>query len=199
MKESDLVLVEKTRQGNHRAFELLVRKYQGRVASAIGRMIHDPAKVQDLTQETFLKVYRSIEHFRGEASFFTWIYRIAVNTAKNHLQAHNRDLLMDGLPGGVEGNDFVPQLRDNNTPESQILHNELISTLHQAIHTLPDAMRQAVIMRDIEGLSYEEIAAKMSCPVGTVRSRIFRGRQEIVHHVKKYLKADTVSKGEMNP
>ncbi|MBF0142543.1 MAG: RNA polymerase sigma factor RpoE [Magnetococcales bacterium] len=186
MSDADLILVEKTKKGDNRAFEILVRRYQGRLASVISRFVSDHARVQDLTQESFIKAYRAIHSFRGDSAFFTWLYRIAVNTVKNHLMANGRHVpLSDVELSEVE--DLAPQLRNSDTPERQMLRSELLENLRKAIDQLAPEMRKAIHLRDIEGLSYEEIAAVMECPIGTVRSRIFRGRQEIANQLRDFL------------
>ncbi|MBF0138386.1 MAG: RNA polymerase sigma factor RpoE [Magnetococcales bacterium] len=190
MSEADQILVEKVKKGDNRAFELLVRKYQGRIASVISRTVSDPSRVQDLTQESFLKAYRALPTFRGESAFYTWLFRIAVNTAKNFLMLAERGVPVSDLELD-DADRMAPQLRDYNTPECQVLREELLETLDAAIQALPLAMRQAVEMRDLQDKSYEEIAQVMDCPIGTVRSRIFRGRQEIMDNVKQYIATGT--------
>ncbi|ABK44279.1 RNA polymerase, sigma-24 subunit, RpoE [Magnetococcus marinus MC-1] len=186
MNEADEILVEKTKQGDKKAYEVLVRKYQGRVASVISRTVSDPVRVQDLTQEAFLKAYRALHHFRGDAAFYTWLYRIAVNTAKNFVMSQDRGIPMSDMD--LEDADRLsPQLRDYDTPENQVLRGELMDALKVAIEELAPTMKQAIALRDLEGKSYEEIAEIMGCPIGTVRSRIFRGRQEIVNKLKDHL------------
>ncbi|OSM04861.1 RNA polymerase sigma factor RpoE [Magnetofaba australis] len=186
MSEADRLLVEQAKQGDNRAYEVLVRKYQGRIASVISRTVSDPAKVQDLTQEAFLKAYRALHSFRGDAAFYTWLYRIAVNTAKNHLMSLDRGIPMSDVD--VDDADrLAPQLRDSDTPERQVLRGELMDNLKRAIDELAPTMRLAIQLRDLEGKTYEEIAEAMDCPIGTVRSRIFRGRQEIMSRLKGYM------------
>ncbi|MBF0176843.1 MAG: sigma-70 family RNA polymerase sigma factor [Magnetococcales bacterium] len=188
MVEADNILVEKVKKGDNRAFELLMRKYQGRIASVISRTVSDPSRVQDLTQETFLKAYRALPTFRGDSAFYTWLFRIAVNTAKNHLMVADRGVLAHDLELD-DADKVAPQLRDYNTPERQLLQDELLETLDAAIRDLPEMMRKVIELRDIQDKSYEEIAALLECPIGTVRSRIFRGRQEIMDRMKRYLTA----------
>ncbi|MBF0153089.1 MAG: sigma-70 family RNA polymerase sigma factor [Magnetococcales bacterium] len=197
MSEADQILVEKVKKGDNKAFELLMRKYQGRIASVISRTVSDPSRVQDLTQESFLKAYRALPSFRGDSAFYTWLFRIAVNTAKNYLMLAGRGVPVSDLELD-DADRMAPQLRDNNTPETQILREEFMETLENAIRKLPDAMRQAVEMRDIQDKSYEEIATALGCPVGTVRSRIFRGRQEIMDTMKHYISAGTRPLGSSN-
>ncbi|MBF0369608.1 MAG: RNA polymerase sigma factor RpoE [Magnetococcales bacterium] len=186
MVSADQLLVEKAKKGDNKAFELLVRKYQGKIGSVISRFVSDPQKVQDLTQEAFLKAYRALANFRGEAAFYTWLYRIAVNTAKNFLLSKDRTVPLDDME--LENADRVaPQLRDHDTPERRVLRDEMVKRLEVAIETLAPAMKKAIVLRDLEGMSYDEISEIMDCPIGTVRSRIFRGRQEIISHMKGYL------------
>ncbi|MBF0626373.1 MAG: sigma-70 family RNA polymerase sigma factor [Magnetococcales bacterium] len=188
MSAADGILVEKAKKGDHKAFEVLVRKYQGRVASVIARTVSDRSRVQDLTQEAFIKAYRALPGFRGESAFYTWLYRIAVNTAKNWALSADRGVPISDM--ALEDADRVAsQLHDHNTPERHLLRGELIAALNEAIAGLATVMREAIELRDIQGKSYEEIAAIMECPIGTVRSRIFRGRQEIVDRMSGYMKS----------
>ncbi|MGN7612447.1 RNA polymerase sigma factor RpoE [Magnetococcales bacterium HHB-1] len=187
MSHPDQFLVDKAKKGDKKAFELLVRKYQGRIAAVISRTISDMSRVQDLTQEAFLKAYRALPKFRGDSAFYTWLYRIAVNTAKNAIISSERSLPMADVE--IEQADrLASQLRDYDTPERIILKEELFDTLKAAIEQLPETMKTAVTLRDINGLTYEEIAQDMNCPIGTVRSRIFRGRQEIADRLQGYRK-----------
>lgn len=187
MSQSDRVLVDRAKLGDKTAFELLVRKYQSRVASLIARTVPDAAKVQDLTQEAFLKAYRALPKFRGEAAFYTWLYRIAVNTAKNHQISNQRGVTIADMEW--DDVDRLPNSpRENETPEIQALKREMLTKLQAAIDALAPTMREAIRLRELEGLSYEEIAEKMGCPIGTVRSRIFRGRQEIADHMREYMR-----------
>lgn len=177
--QTDLQLVRKARQGDRSAFDLLVLKYQSRVASIISRYIYDSQEVLDLTQETFIKAYRAIERFRGDSAFYTWLYRIAVNTAKNFLEARGR------RPQGVaDVNDAETfedgfRLRDVGSPERFLQRDQLRAALDTAIEALPEELRSAFLLREYEGLSYEDIARILECPIGTVRSRIFRARDAI--------------------
>lgn len=187
MSDSDILLVEQAKAGDSKAFELLVRRYQGKVASVIARSISDPEKVQDLTQEVFLKAYRALNSFRGDAAFFTWVYRIAINTAKNHLISSGRTVPSTDV--NLDDADLTaPQLHNFDTPERIALRNEMLQNLQNAIDGLAPSMRQAIELRELEGRSYEEIASLMDCPIGTVRSRIFRGRQEIADKLKDYMR-----------
>jgi|TARA_B110000967_G_scaffold116090_1_gene118864 RNA polymerase sigma-70 factor (ECF subfamily) len=177
---TDQQLVTRVQQGDKRAFDLLVLKYQYRVHAIVGRFIRDSHEVEDITQEAFLKAYRALPRFRGDSQFYTWLFRIAVNTAKNYLVARSRrppssDVNLDDAEfyAGSE------QLKDLGTPENQLFRDELEAVINKAIEELPEDLRTAVTLREYEGLSYEDIAGVMDCPVGTVRSRIFRGRESI--------------------
>ena len=176
----DQKLVIKVQQGDKSAFDLLVRKYQHRIAKLISRYVRDRAEVDDVTQEALIKAYRAIGGFRGESAFYTWLYRIAVNTAKNYLESQGRR--PPGSDVEIEGAELTEGgggLRDNATPERQMLTNEIAATVHRVLEHLPADLRTAITLREIEGMSYEEIAAVMDCPIGTVRSRIFRAREAI--------------------
>ncbi|MBF0349320.1 MAG: sigma-70 family RNA polymerase sigma factor [Magnetococcales bacterium] len=184
VSESDKILVDRTLKGDRKAFEILVRCYQTKVAAVIARSIRDPDKVRDLTQETFIKAYRALNSFRGDAAFYTWLYRIAINTTKNHQIASNRA----PLESDIDDVELVaPQLRDNNTPERLVLRDEMLEKLQKALNSLSDSMKSVIIMRDVNGYSYEEIAKALNCPIGTVRSRIYRARQEIIDQMRDYL------------
>ncbi len=186
MADSDHILVERAKKGDKKAFELLVRQYQGKVASVIARSVSDSDKVHDLTQEAFIKAYRALGSFRGDAAFYTWLYRIAVNTAKNHLMASGRGIPMSDME--LEDADRVaPQLRDHETPERKVLRREMLENLERSIDSLAPSMKKAILLRDVEGHSYEEIAEVLGCPIGTVRSRIFRARHEVMERMKQYL------------
>lgn len=181
----DQQLVERVQKGDKRAFDLLVIKYQHKVLAVISRFIRDHAEAQDVAQEAFIKAYRALPNFRGDSAFYTWIYRIAINTAKNHIVARNRrppssDVEIEDAEF-FDGNDGMHEL---NTPEHNALCEELGNTIAQAFKDLPDDLRTAVTLREIDGLSYEEIAEAMDCPVGTVRSRIFRAREAIDKRIK---------------
>ena len=177
--EFDLSLVQRAQKGDKTAFDLLVRKYQHRIAAVVSRFVRDYAECQDVVQESFIKAYKSLPGFRGESQFYTWMYRIAVNTAKNHLASQKRrptgsvDLAdAEHLEGGI-------YMQDNDTPEHELLREELAQVVSKALAQLPEEIRQAITLREMEGLSYEEIAEVMNSPVGTVRSRIFRAREAI--------------------
>ncbi|HYY62560.1 MAG TPA: RNA polymerase sigma factor RpoE [Burkholderiales bacterium] len=188
-REIDRQLVARAQRGDKRAFELLVEKYQRKLARLLSRFIRDPAEVEDVTQEAFIKAYRALPAFRGDSAFYTWLYRIGINTAKNYLMAMGRraptstEVEADDAEGFEEGE----QLRDINTPESVLLSNEIAETVNATIESLPEELRKAIQMREIEGMSYEDIAQAMDCPIGTVRSRIFRAREAIAEQLRPLL------------
>ena len=178
--ELDQALIRRVQQGDRAAFDLLVRKYQHRIAALISRYVHDWSECQDVAQDTFIRAYRAIGTFRGDAQFYTWLYRIAVNTAKNHLVASRRRPPTDD----VDAEDAVnfgsgERLRDNATPEHELLRDEIQRSVSDTVAALPDELRMAITLREVDGLTYEEIAERMQCPIGTVRSRIFRAREAI--------------------
>lgn len=176
----DQQLVARVQKGDKSAFDLLVRKYQHRIAKLVSRYVYDRSEVEDVTQEAFIKAFRAIKGFRGESAFYTWLYRIAVNTAKNYLVAQGRrPLTADLETEEAEAIDIGSNLRDVTTPERQLLADEIARTVEQALALLPEDLRTAITLREIDGLSYEEIAEIMDCPIGTVRSRIFRAREAI--------------------
>ncbi|ROR32122.1 RNA polymerase sigma factor RpoE [Inmirania thermothiophila] len=176
----DRELVRRVQAGEREAFDLLVRKYQHKIVQLISRYVRDPAEALDVAQEAFLKAYRALPKFRGESAFYTWLYRIAVNTAKNHLIAQGRRPVENDIETQVAEPDG-PQmhLQDVDTPENLLLRDEVERAVFEAIEALPEELRTAIVLRELEGMSYEEIAQAMSCPVGTVRSRIFRAREAI--------------------
>ena len=179
-KAEDQVLVERAQGGDKRAFDLLVLKYQHKIVKLIMRYVRDPAEALDVSQEAFIKCYRALPRFRGDSAFYTWLYRIAVNTAKNHLVAMKRrpaDFEVDLQD--PDSYDMNARLQDGDSPDRIVQREELRDVIEDAIASLPDELRQAIVLREIEGLSYEEIATAMDCPVGTVRSRIFRAREAI--------------------
>ncbi len=179
-QELDLELVRRVQRGDSAAFDLLVRKYQHRIIALIGRYIHDWSECQDVAQDTFMRAYRALGNFRGDAQFYTWLHRIAVNTAKNHLVAHKRRPPTDDVDASdAEQYDAGSRLRDTDTPERELMRQELERTVMKAVDALPEELRTAITLREVEGMSYEEIARKMDCPIGTVRSRIFRAREAI--------------------
>jgi RNA polymerase sigma-70 factor, ECF subfamily len=188
-REIDRQLVTRAQGGDKRAFELLVEKYQRKLARLLSRFIRDPAEVEDVTQEAFIKAYRALPAFRGDSAFYTWLYRIGINTAKNYLMAMGRraptstEIEAEDAEGFEEGE----QLRDINTPESVLLSKEIAETVNATIESLPEELRRAIQMREIEGMSYEDIAQAMDCPIGTVRSRIFRAREAIAEQLRPLL------------
>ncbi len=194
--DSDLQLVERTVAGDQRAYELLVIKYQRRIERLIGRMVRDVDLVQDIAQETFIRAYRALHQFRGEAQFYTWLYRIAVNTAKKALVDMKRNpVITESALRGSDDDDETSrvgrELTTEETPETVLAAREIAEAVNAAMEALPEDLRQAVTLREIEGLSYDEIAAAMSCPIGTVRSRIFRAREAISARVKPLLDKQT--------
>ena len=188
-REIDRQLVERAQRGDKQAFSLLVEKYQRKLARLLSRFIRDPAEVEDVTQEAFIKAYRALPAFRGDSAFYTWLYRIGINTAKNYLMALGRraptstEVEAEEAEGFEEGE----QLRDINTPESLLLSREIAETVNATIEKLPEELRKAIQMREIEGMSYEDIAQAMDCPIGTVRSRIFRAREAIAEQLRPLL------------
>jgi len=176
----DQELVARAQGGDRRAFDLLVLKYQHKVAGLIARYLRDPNEVQDVAQEAFIKAYRALGGFRGESAFYTWLFRIAINAAKNHLASRGRRPPGTDMETEVaEQLDSGRRLREMGTPENHLLSEEIAQTVQQALEELPDDLRTAIVLRELEGLSYEEIAEAMDCPIGTVRSRIFRARDAI--------------------
>ena len=179
-QQMDRELVQRVQDGDSAAFDLLVRKYQHRIVALIGRYVADWSECQDVAQEAFLRAYRAIGSFRGDAQFYTWLHRIAVNTAKNHLVASNRRPPTGDIDvADAEQFDSGIRLRDNDTPERELMRQQMEQTVMRAVEALPEELRVAITLREVEGMSYEEIAEKMDCPIGTVRSRIFRAREAI--------------------
>jgi RNA polymerase sigma-70 factor (ECF subfamily) len=194
--DSDALLVARTLSGDSRAFELLVIKYQRRIQRLIARMVRDVDLVEDIAQETFIRAYRALHQFRGEAQFYTWLYRIAVNTAKKTLLDFKNDPLVTEAalrPAGDDDETFQPGNEPiaEETPETLLAAREIAEAVQAALDALPEDLRQAVTLREIEGLSYEDIAAVMACPIGTVRSRIFRAREAISAKVRPMLERQT--------
>ena len=190
--EPDALLVERTKQGDVKAFEMLVVKYQRRIERLIGRMVRDVDLVEDIAQETFIRAYRALPQFRGESAFYTWLYRIAVNTAKKALVDLKRDPLViqssqTTYDDGDETSRAENELTDGETPESLLASKEVAAAVNAAIDALSEDLRQAIVLREIEGLSYEEISTVMNCPIGTVRSRIFRAREAIATRLRPLL------------
>jgi len=191
-QNADQVLVERVQQGDKRAFDLLVRKYQQRIVHLVTRYLHDPVEALDVAQEAFIKAYRALPSFRGESAFYTWLYRIAVNSAKKALADFRRDplVLESALHTNDEGEETSraeSELSDGETPEALLASKEIAGVVNAAIEALSDDLRQAITLREIEGLSYEEIAEVMDCPIGTVRSRIFRARESIAARLRPLL------------
>ena len=179
-REIDQALVERVQRGDKTAFDLLVQKYQHRVIKVISRYVRDQSEVYDVAQEAFIKAYRALPRFRGDSAFYTWMYRIAINTAKNYLVSQGRRMPnVDIDAQEAEQFEGASGLREQATPEQLLMRDQVESTVYSAIEQLPDDLRTAITLRELEGLSYEEIADAMDCPVGTVRSRIFRAREAI--------------------
>jgi len=189
--DTDRELVERVQKGDKRAFDLLIRKYQHKIVSVISRYVSDWSECQDVAQEAFIRAYRAIGNFRGDAQFYTWIYKIAINTAKNHLVSQGRrppkdDIAVDDamlLDGGA-------WLKDRATPEHELLRQEIEQTVFDTVEQLPEELKTAITLREVDGLSYEEIAERMNCPIGTVRSRIFRARDAIDQKLRPLLGQD---------
>jgi RNA polymerase sigma-70 factor, ECF subfamily len=188
-REIDQELVERAQRGDKQAFGLLVEKYQRKLARLLSRFVRDPAEVEDVTQEAFIKAYRALPKFRGDSAFYTWLYRIGINTAKNYLMAAGRRApTSTGVDSDeAESLEEGEQLRDINTPESLLLSREIGDTVNATMEGLPEELRTAIQLREIEGMSYEDIAQIMNCPIGTVRSRIFRAREAIAEQLKPLL------------
>ena len=181
VEESDLVLVKRVQRGDKTAFDLLVRKYQHKVVKLVLRYVRNPAEAEDIAQEAFIKAYRALPQFRGDSAFYTWMYRIAINTAKNSLASRDRSPIRYDLDltDPEESHSVQTKLQDPDTPEGMALTEEIRHIVNSAIDALPEELKTAIVLRELDGLSYEEIAAAMECPVGTVRSRIFRAREAI--------------------
>ena len=190
--DADALLIERVKRGDQKAFELLVIKYQRKIERLIGRMVRDVDLVQDIAQETFIRAYRALPQFRGDSAFYTWLYRIAVNTAKKTLVELKRDpLVTESARGGSDDDDETSrvenELSEGETPEAVLASKEIAATVSAANEALSEDLRQAITLREIEGLSYEEIAEVMNCPIGTVRSRIFRAREAIAERMRPLL------------
>ncbi len=187
-KQTDLELVRRVQSGDKSAFDVLVIKYQQKVINLVTRYVHDPHIAMDISQESFIKAYRGLKNFRGDSAFYTWLYRISINTAKNHLVSKSRRMPDDDIDAQeAEQYDSGGKLRDISTPENELLSSEVQQTVHSAIEALPDDLRIAITLRELEGLSYEEISDAMECPIGTVRSRIFRARESIEKELEPLL------------
>ena len=191
-REVDLALVERVRRGDRHAFDLLVIKYQRKIMRLLSRMIHDPAEVEDVAQEAFIKAYRALPQFRGDSAFYTWLYRIALNTARNWQSASFRRPNTVTPLENEDGETFdqIDGLSDQSTPESLMASRQVAQAVNAAIDELPDDLRAAIVLREIEGMSYEEIASTMQCPIGTVRSRIYRAREAIAARLRPVMEHD---------
>jgi RNA polymerase sigma-70 factor (ECF subfamily) len=186
--EIDQALVRRVQDGDRRAFDLLVRKYQHKVIGVISRYVADWAECQDVAQESFVRAFRAIGNFRGESAFYTWLYRIATNTAKNWLVSQGRRPPTDDVPvDDAVHFDAAVRLKDGSTPERELLRQEIEASVTAAVDGLPEELRMAITLREVDGLSYEEIAETMNCPIGTVRSRIFRAREAIEERIRPLL------------
>ncbi|MBV8308454.1 MAG: RNA polymerase sigma factor RpoE [Gammaproteobacteria bacterium] len=184
---SDLSLVRRVQRGDKGAFDALVLKYQHKLVKLVMRYVRNPAEAEDIAQEAFIKAYRALPQFRGDSAFYTWLYRIAINTAKNAVVSRDRSPVEYDLDrhNNEESYDMQGRMKDSETPEGLVLTDEIRSTVNAAIDALPEDLRTAIVLRELEGLSYEEIAAAMDCPVGTVRSRIFRAREAIDRRLRE--------------
>ena len=183
-----MALVERVQRGDKGAYDLLVLKYQHRIAHLVSRYVHDSHESQDVTQEAFIKAYRGLKNFRGDSAFYTWLYRIAINTAKNHLVTMSRKISDTGIDAAdAEQYEGGALLRENATPEREMLTDEIAAVVRRSIEALPEDLRTAITLREFEGMSYEEIAQAMDCPIGTVRSRIFRAREAIDNNLEPLL------------
>jgi len=189
--ETDQQLVQRTQRGDLRAFDLLVLKYQGRIAALVSRYVSDPSEVEDVTQEAFIKAYRAIDKFRGDSAFYTWLYRIAANAAKNYLVSKRRRPGADATLEDTEVGQQAELLADVGTPEAVAMGEELAAVVEDALAALPEELQAALTLRELEGLSYDDIAVALDCPVGTVRSRIFRAREAIDERVKQQMSGES--------
>lgn len=188
-RDVDAELVARVQRGDKRAFDLLVLKYQRKIMRLLSRLIRDPAEVEDVAQEAFIKAYRALPQFRGDSAFYTWLYRIAINTARNWQSASMRRPITVNQIETEDGETFsqIDNLTDNSTPESMVATREIVETVNAAMDALPEELRSAIVLREIEGMSYEDIAQSMGCPIGTVRSRIFRAREAIAAQLRPVL------------
>ncbi|MFW6339973.1 MAG: RNA polymerase sigma factor RpoE [Wenzhouxiangella sp.] len=187
-REVDQLLVERVQKGDKRAFDMLVLKYQHKIISLVSRYVSDHAEAMDVAQDAFIKAYRALKRFRGDSAFYTWLYRIAINTAKNHLVAQSRRPPQSDVDAGdAEQYQVDSRLKDRASPEHELLREEIEQTIHDAIADLPEDLRVAITLREMDGMSYEEIATTMDCPIGTVRSRIFRAREAIDQRLRPLL------------
>jgi RNA polymerase sigma-70 factor (ECF subfamily) len=190
LSDGDDKLVKRAKKGDSRAFDLLVLKYQGRVAQLVSRYVNNAAEVEDVTQEAFIKAYRALPKFRGDSAFYTWLYRIAANAAKNHLVALGRRPTTDLALDDSESYEVPGRLKDNESPDEVIMGQQLETVISQAIDALPLELKAALTLREFEGLSYDEIAEVLECPIGTVRSRIFRAREAIDQKVASQMQGE---------
>jgi RNA polymerase sigma-70 factor (ECF subfamily) len=191
-REIDQQLVERAQHGDKHAFELLVAKYQRKLGRLLSRFIRNPTEVEDVVQEAFIKAYRALPSFRGDSAFYTWLYRIGINAAKNYLVSEGRrpPTTTEFDSEEAEGFEDAEQLRNINTPENELMSKQVAETVNKAMDSLPEELKTAITLREIEGLSYEEIANMMNCPIGTVRSRIFRARETIAEKLRPMLGTD---------
>jgi RNA polymerase sigma-70 factor (ECF subfamily) len=194
-RDVDQQLVERVQRGDKHAFDLLVSKYQRKLGRLISRFVRDPAEAEDVTQDAFIKAYRALPGFRGESAFYTWLYRIGINTAKNHLLSNKRRAPTSTSLDAEESESFVESshFREVNTPENELMSKQVVGVVQASLQQLPEDLRSALTLREIEGLSYEEIAIVMNCPIGTVRSRIFRAREAVAENLRPLLET---SKGK---
>jgi len=188
-RDVDAELVARVQRGDKQAFDLLVLKYQRKIMRLLSRMIRDPSEIEDVAQEAFIKAYRALPQFRGESAFYTWLYRIAINTARNWLAQNNRRPSTPSAQENEDGETFdaTDNLTDSSNPESEMASRQIAETVNKAINDLPEELRNAIVMREIDGMTYEDIAESMSCPIGTVRSRIFRAREAIAIRLRPLL------------
>ncbi len=188
-RDVDAELVARVQRGDKQAFDLLVLKYQRKIMRLLSRMIRDPGEIEDVAQEAFIKAYRALPQFRGESAFYTWLYRIAINTARNWLAQNNRRPSTPSAQENEDGETFnaTDNLTDSSNPESEMASRQIAETVNKAMNDLPEDLRNAIVMREIDGMSYEDIAESMSCPIGTVRSRIFRAREAIAIKLRPLL------------
>lgn len=190
-RETDQQLVVRAQRGDTRAFDLLVLKYQGRIATLVARFVNDAAEVEDVTQEAFIKAYRALDKFRGDSAFYTWLYRIAANAAKNYLVARGRRPGADATIEDAEAFGDTDLVSESGSPEAVAMGDELAGVVEAALQALPEELRAALTLRELEGLSYDDIADVLGCPVGTVRSRIFRAREAIDERVKMQISGES--------
>ena len=191
-RDADWQLVERVQRGDKQAFDLLVAKYQRKLFRLLSRLIRDPAEIEDVAQEAFIKAYRALPNFRGESAFYTWLYRIAINTAKNYLVAQGRRAPTQTEAEIEDAENFEDgdSLRTEDTPDRMLLSKQVAEAVNRAIERLPEELRTAIVLRELEGLSYDEIAESMNCPIGTVRSRIFRAREAVAEELRPILETN---------